>query len=121
LDFGNASILNCDFRDAVAENCIFQKLKIGSKSDRRNFDLKSCNFENADLIGSVFVFCNLSGVSFRESDVQGVVFEKCNLEKTDFSSAKTAGAGFADCNIKETLLDMNGFIDFGISHGFKMK
>ena len=47
LDFGSASIQNCNFAEAVAENCIFQKLKGGSKSERKNLDLRSCNFEGS--------------------------------------------------------------------------
>jgi uncharacterized protein YjbI with pentapeptide repeats len=121
LDFGNASILNCDFKEAVAENCIFQKLKGGSKSERKNLDLRSCNFEKSDLANSVFVSCNLAGISFQESDLENAIFERCDLEKTNFSSAKITGAGFTDCKIKETYLDMNGFIDYGSSKGFRLK
>ncbi|MCL4353226.1 pentapeptide repeat-containing protein [Patescibacteria group bacterium] len=105
----------------MAENCIFQKLKGGSKSERKNLDLKSCIFESAQLKGAVFVFCDLKKVNFKNSGLENVVFEKCNLEETDLSATKLAGAGFIDCKLKDTLLDINGFVDYGSSFGFKLK
>jgi uncharacterized protein YjbI with pentapeptide repeats len=121
LDFGSASIFNCNFEKSVAENCIFQKLKSGSKSERKNLDLRNSQFEKTELKGSVFILCNLANISFSESDLECVVFERCNLEKTDFTNAKILGTGFTDCKIKDTYLDISGFIDLGTSKGFKLK
>lgn len=118
LDFGTTSVINCDFGQAVAEGCIFQKLKIGSKSERRNFDLRSCNFQNTDLKSSIFIMCNLSKLKFTNSVLENAVFERCNLEETDFQNAKLSACGFNDCILKKTILDINGFIDFGASKGF---
>jgi len=113
-----ASMINCDFVDAVAEGCIFQKLKAGSKSERRKFDLRTCNFQNTDLKSSIFVMCNLAKLKFTNSILENAVFERCDLEETDFRIAKILGCAFVDCNIKNTLLDVNGFIDYGVSKGF---
>lgn len=121
LDFGSASIFNCKFNNSVAENCIFHKLKGGSKTERKIFDLRNCEFKDMELKGSVFVFCNISNVNFNGSDLESVVFERCDLEKTNFTNAKIDGAGFNECKIKETYLDINGFIDFGTSKGFKLQ
>jgi uncharacterized protein YjbI with pentapeptide repeats len=118
LDFGGASVMNCDFSNAIASGCIFQKFKGGSKSERKNFDLRSCKFEGTDLSGTIFVICNLGEVVFRKSILENAVFERCNLEKTDFREADIAGCGFTDSIVKNTILDMGGFIDFGASKGF---
>lgn len=120
-DFGNVSIQNCNFDEALMENCIFQKIKGGSKTERKTLDLKTSSFVNTNLSSSVFIMCNLSEVDFNKSILESSVFEKCDLTKTDFTEAKLLGAGFTDCRIKETALDMNGFIDFGSSHGFILK
>jgi fluoroquinolone resistance protein len=121
LDFSNTSVQNCDFANSVAENCVFQKLKGGSKNERKNFDLRSCNFEGANLNGTIFVICNLKKVNFQKSILENAVFERCDLEETDFTLAKIAGCGFSDCNIKKTYLDMNGFLDYGNSKGFVLR
>jgi len=121
LDFSNTSFQNCDFAESVAENCIFQKLKGGSKSERKKFDLRSCNFEEASLSGSVFVMCNLDKVNFQKSILENAVFERCSLEETDFTGAKINGCGFSDCLLKKTYLDINGFIDYGNTKGFSLK
>lgn len=121
LDFGNASVSACSFNEAIAEGCVFQKLKSGSKVDRKKFDLTDCAFDNAVLSKSVFVFCKLTGVGFQKSVLENTIFEKCDLEKTDFGEAKIAGGSFTDCNIKNTILAINGFIDYGYSKGFVLK
>lgn len=120
LDFGNTSLSMCDFEGAVAENCIFQKLKGSSKSDLKKFILKSCNFLGAQLGRTVFVFCDLEGVSFEGADLHQAIFERCNLKETNFLGAKMESAGFKNSKIDNTLLDMNGFVDFGNSNGFKL-
>jgi uncharacterized protein YjbI with pentapeptide repeats len=69
----------------------------------------------------VFVFCDLEGVSFEKSDLHEAIFERCNLRKTNFKDAQIGGGGFKDSKIEETLLDVNGFIDYGSSQGFKLE
>ena len=65
--------------------------------------------------------CNLNKVNFQKSILENAVFERCNLEETDFTGAKIAGCGFSECILKKTYLDINGFVDFGITKGFKLK
>jgi hypothetical protein len=43
------------------------------------------------------------------------------LEETSFKEAKLEGCGFKNSKIKGTILDVNGFIDFGVSQGFKLE
>jgi len=119
LDFGDTSLSDCNFEGAVAENCIFQKLKGPSKSDLKKFILKSCRFSSVSLARSVFVFCDLEDVSFENSDLTESIFERCNLKETNFNGAKIEGTGFKDSKIENTILDINGFVDYGISQGFK--
>lgn len=121
IDLGTVSIFNCNFHKAVAENCIFQKLKIGSKTERLTLDLRSCNFRESNLKGSIFVKCNLAKTVFDLANLENTVFESCNLEEADLTETKIAGAGFVNCRVKKTYLDVNGFIDFGSSQGFVLK
>ncbi len=116
LDFGNVSVNDCDFSNAVFENTIFQK--ISGKFNRKKFDLRSCKFENVDLVSSVFSFCNLEKVSFKNSDLRQAVFELCDLKETNFSQANIEATSFRDCTIDRTILDLEGFIKFGSSKGF---
>ena len=120
LDFANTSLYACDFDGAVAENCIFQKLKGSNKSALKKFILKSCNFSGARLERSVFVFCDLEDVSFENSDLTGAIFERCSLKGTDFKGAKIEGVGFKDSKISDTILDIDGFVNYGTSQGFKL-
>ncbi|KKQ45773.1 MAG: hypothetical protein US62_C0009G0004 [Candidatus Woesebacteria bacterium GW2011_GWA1_37_8] len=76
------------------------------------------NFENTDLMGTVFSFCNLEKVVFKDSVLVGCVFEKCNLKETDFSSANIESVNFENSKIDKTILDIEGFIKFGNSKGF---
>ena len=75
---------------------------------------------NTDLSHSVFVWCNLTEVKFGSAKLVSTIFEKCNLSESDFTGADITGAGFENSHIDKTLLDVEGFVSFGGSKGFKL-
>ena len=52
LDFSNTSIQNCSFANSLAENCIFQKLKAGSKSEAKRLILGSAVDINGEVVNN---------------------------------------------------------------------
>jgi len=46
------------------------------------------------------------------------VFENCNLDGVDLTGTSIVGTRFDNCSIHGTKLDMNGFLQYGISKGF---
>lgn len=121
LDFSNTSLMDRNFEQGVMKACIFQKLKAGSKTDRKNYDIRTCNFSNTDLEGTAFVFCNLEKVNFIDSNLTNVIFDRCNLADADMSGANLTSTGFENSKTKNTLLDINGFVSIGASRGFVLK
>jgi uncharacterized protein YjbI with pentapeptide repeats len=102
------------------QNCVFEKRQATFNLPAKKFSLASCKFEETDLSGSVFFLCDLTGVSFKNSKLEKAGFEKCLLKKADFTSAAIGGTHFTDCTIEKTILDFQGFIHFGNSHGFEL-
>ena len=118
LDFCDAQIKECDLGGAVINNSIFQQFKDSAKNIRKEFNLMDNKLENSDLSNSIFIKCNLKGVSFVNSNLSNTVFEKCNLENADFTQAEITGIRFEDSKIQNTKLDIDGFVKFGNSKGF---
>jgi uncharacterized protein YjbI with pentapeptide repeats len=111
----------CDFSKTIMRNCGLQQLKIGSKNERRKFDLSTSKFEETDLSGSVFYFCDLKKVNFKKANLERVIFEKCNLKEANLTDANLSGINFSDSKIENTVLDIEGVISFGNSQGFVLK
>jgi len=111
---------NCDFSGALMQNCVFEKRQGANNLPTKKFHLASCKFEETKLSGSIFLFCDLTGVSFKNSELEKTGFEKCLLKKADFTGAIISGTHFTDCIVEKTILDFQGFIYFGNSHGFEL-
>ncbi len=121
VDFSEMQIKDCDFSNSILRNCVFQQLKPGSKNEKEKFDLSRINFENAQLQSALFSFCDLKEANFRGADLESVVFEKCKLKETNFTGANISGTNFSDSSIDGAILDVDGFISFGVSTGFKLE
>ena len=120
LNFLAVKFTDCDFSGAMMQNCVFEKRPGKNDLPAKKFSLISCKFEETDLSGSIFFLCDLTGVSFRNSKLEKAGFEKCTLRRANFTGATINGAHFTDCTIEKTILDFQGFIHFGNSHGFEL-
>lgn len=121
LDFATATLKECNFTHTIMNECIFQQLKDGSKSEQKKFDLQGCTFEQANLSGSIFVFCVLTSVSFASSSLNKAVFERCKMRDTNLAGCELVGANFDTSTVQNAVLDINGFITYGNSKGFVLK
>jgi len=112
----------CSFKDSKRlVNSIFQTFKIVDKNKLEKTDLTDCLFQNCDLSNSVFIKCTLKEVSLAGSKLDGAIFERCNLEKSNLVGASIGGTRFDNCIIRNTKLELNEFIQFGVSKGFILK
>lgn len=100
------------------KNCILQQLKAGSKNEKKKFNLCKSSFEEADLTGTIFFFCDLKNANFQSATLNDVVFEKCNLRNVNFIGASIVGTNFTNSRIENILLNVEGFLAFGNSKGF---
>jgi uncharacterized protein YjbI with pentapeptide repeats len=100
------------------ENCIFQRLKTGDKNSRQKLDLKTNHFNGGNFSNTIFVKCDLKKVDFAQSTLERTTFESCDLSETSFKEAQTQGISFSNCIIYHTQLDIDGFINVGLSKGF---
>jgi len=58
---------------------------------------------------------DLTHVNFEKA-----IFDYCKLKGTSFTDSNTTGVSFQNCQISQTILDLEGFIQFGLSKGFKL-
>lgn len=65
-----------------------------------------------------FANCNLSGMNLTHINLEKAVFDYCKLRGTNFTDSNTTGVTFQNCQINKTILDLEGFIQFGLSKGF---
>jgi len=121
IDFAEIALKGCSFEKCVMENCIFQQFKNSSKNERKKLNFRNFSFNEVNLTGSVFAFCDLDEASFERSNLVAVVFERCSLKNTNFSGSDIEGAVFETCLIKGAKLDIDGFLKFGASHGFVLE
>jgi serine/threonine-protein kinase len=121
LDFSQVKIKDCNFTNAILKNCVFQQQKTGSKNEKKKFDLSHTSFEHADVSRTLFYLCELTKANFQNANLEDAVFDKCDLKGANLSGANITGANFATAKIEKTILDVEGFITFGISKGFVLE
>ena len=120
LDFAPTTLIKCDFRGAVVENSVFQHYKTGTKDELVRYDLRECRFDQATLLNTVWIKCDLAGVDFDGSKLAGVIFDRCKLTKAKLVGADITGVNFEGSIIDHTELDIQGFVQYGNSRGFVM-
>jgi len=118
LDFSEVALKTCKFSHARMVGCVFHTFKSGAKNIPAQCDLRSCMFEESDLSETVFIRCNCSKVNFRYTNLSHVVFEKCDLTEADMNGATVSGTNFELSKIDRTILNIDGFITYGVSKGF---
>jgi uncharacterized protein YjbI with pentapeptide repeats len=121
LNFFSVAFAKCDFSNAVMQNCVFEHLRAGGKSLATKFNLTSSKFADTDLTGSVFFLCDLTDAKFGRSRLERTTFDRCTLKRTDLTGATMDGIRFIDCKMENTILDVEGFISFGLANGFKLE
>ncbi len=121
LDFAEIQLKQCNFTAAVMKNCIVQQMKAGCKNEKKKFDLSHTAFDEAELSGTIFFWCELRNASFQHANLENVVFDRCDLKQANFTSAITRGTNFTDSKIENTILNVEGFLAFGNSKGFVLE
>ena len=120
LDFAPVIFIKCNFAHSVVENSIFQKIKLGSKCETGSYDLRECVFAEVSLLNTIWVKCDLEKISFENAKLSGGIFDRCKLTKASFKGADISGTNFETSTIDQTELDMQGFVQYGNSRGFKL-
>ncbi len=92
------------------EGCSFEKQK-----------LPGCSFPRSNLSSCYFANCDLSSLKLTDINLEKAIFDFCKLTNTDFSGSVTTGVSFQNCRISHTTLDLEGFIQFGLSKGFVLQ
>jgi fluoroquinolone resistance protein len=118
LDFQQARFKSCNLDHAVINNAIFQDFKPGSTNERIRYDLSTCSFAHTELENTIFVKCNLTGVSLEGANLKGAVFERCDLTDTNLTDAKIEQINLQGSKIHNTALSLAGFLTLGAAQGF---
>ncbi len=121
LNFFSVTFAKCDFSASVMQNCVFEHLRAGGKSQATRFNLTDTDFTDTDLTGSVFFLCDLTDAKFQSANLERTTFDRCILKKADLTGATMDGIRFIDCKVEKTVLDVQGFISYGLANGFEMK
>ena len=79
-------------------------------------NLSNSNFEDADLLKSVFVKSIINGVNFKkaslsEGDFSDTVLENCDFQESDINRAVLTRAKFINCNLSKTLINRSDLSD----------
>lgn len=67
--------------------------------------LTGAKFNKSNLIDAEFHHCDLQGVDFRGADLSAVTFDHCNLTGADFRGAKLHDGHFIECKLTAVNFD----------------
>ena len=118
VNFSGVYIQACDFSSALMSDCVFEQLKEGSTFEKKKIDLRDCKLNKTQLNGTVFILCDFRKVVFQEVNLEKAIFDKCNLIETSFSGCTIKQTNFDSSKLGKTLLDIEGFLEYGASKGF---